>query len=61
MSDDDETPQVDLLTIIDDYEPMREVLRGIVAIFISDGFTDEQARALAVTTVTGYRFNTEGQ
>ncbi len=58
MSDDE--PKIDFLAILDGYEPMRETMRGIVAMFITDGFTDEQARALAVTTVTGYRFNSAG-
>lgn len=57
MSEDEETPQIDYLAIIDGFEPMRETMRGIVAMFVSDGFTEEQARALAVTTATGYRFN----
>jgi len=54
-----EPDQIDYLAIIDGFEPMRETLRGIVAMFVADGFTDEQARALAVNCVTGYRFNTE--
>lgn len=58
MSNEDEVkPAIDYLAIIDGYEPMREMLRGIVAMFVADGFTDEQARALAVYTATGYRFN----
>lgn len=56
---DDEAPQIDYLAIIDSFDPMRETMRGIVAMFVADGFTDEQARALAVTTATGYRFNTD--
>lgn len=55
--DESGAPEVDFLAILDGFEPMRETLRGIVAMFVSDGFTDEQARALAVTTWTGYRFS----
>lgn len=60
MSDDDETteePKPDLLAILDAFEPMRETMRGVVAMFCADGFTIEQARALAVNCATGYRFN----
>jgi hypothetical protein len=50
---DDETPeQPDLLAILDAFEPMRETLRGIVAAFVTDGFSDEQARVLAVHILT---------
>lgn len=35
---------VDLLGILDEFEPMREVLTGLVAAFVSDGFTEPQAR-----------------
>jgi hypothetical protein len=38
----------DPLSMIDEFEPMRETLRGIVAMFVADGFTDDQARELAV-------------
>ena len=55
----DETP-IDLLAIIDAFEPMRESVRGVVAMFRADGFDDDSARALAVTTITGWRFNVDG-
>lgn len=51
------TPTSDLLAILDAYQPMREAVRGLVAMFVSDGFTDEGARALTVHAVCGYRFN----
>jgi hypothetical protein len=60
MSDDDEKPEIDLLAILDEFEPMREMMRGLVAVFVADGFTEEQARPLAVTVATGYRFNSAG-
>jgi uncharacterized membrane protein YebE (DUF533 family) len=34
-------------------EEMREVLRAMVAGLVADGFTDEQARALVVSVMTG--------
>lgn len=38
----------DPLSFIDDLEPLREALRGLVASFVQDGFSEEQARELAV-------------
>jgi hypothetical protein len=47
MSDEDE-PMDDPLAFFDGIEPLRETLRGMVAAFVADGFTDQQARKIAV-------------
>lgn len=36
------------LVMLDEFAPMREALRGLVAALVEDGFSDEQARALVV-------------
>jgi hypothetical protein len=36
----------DALSVLDMFEPVREELRGVVAIFVQDGFTEEQAREM---------------
>lgn len=46
--DDEDDP----LVLVDNFEPLRETLRGIVAMFVADGFTDEQARQLTVHMFT---------
>jgi hypothetical protein len=42
----------DPLALIDSLEPLRETVRGMVAIFVQDGFTEEQARELVVHFIT---------
>jgi hypothetical protein len=43
--------------MLDSFEPIREMWQGCVAAVMADGFTEEQARALVTTVVTGYRFD----
>jgi biotin synthase-related radical SAM superfamily protein len=38
----------DALSILDMMEPVLEELRGVVAVIVGDGFTDEQARELVI-------------
>lgn len=41
----------DPLGIFDEFEPFRETIRGLVAMFRQDGFDEEQARELATAIV----------
>jgi len=45
---DDEIP--DLLTVLDQMQPFVETVRGMVALFVNDGFTDDQARDLVAAS-----------
>jgi hypothetical protein len=45
-------PNEPYMTMFDLIQPYREMLRGLVAQFVSDGFTDEQARVLVVKLLT---------
>lgn len=40
----------DPLAFVDEFTPIREALLGLVAMFRADGFTEEQARQLAVAS-----------
>jgi hypothetical protein len=40
--------KADPLQVIDEIEPLREALRGFVAAFMADGFTEAQARELVI-------------
>ena len=44
--------ELDPLQVLDEFEPIRETCRGLVAAFVADGFTVEQARALVIHIVT---------
>lgn len=59
LPDPGEPSGPDLLAIIDAFDQSRELVRGVVAMFRSDGFSDAEARALAVNALTGYRYTYE--
>lgn len=46
------TEPPDYLAMIDSMQPWREMLRGMVAMLVADGFTDEESRALTAAAMT---------